>query len=445
MIRKLRRRHDAACRHAASRRGDRTGVSGDWLGGELDRALRRATRIPGRTETFHRLNRTEYQNAIRDLLALDIDVADFLPADDASYGFDNMAGVLRLSQSLMERYLSAAKTIARLAVGAPPPAVGRDDLPDSAGLPAARSRRGPAVRHARRHAGHAPVPAGRRVRHQASNSPARQARAPSTSSKSRSTASRSSCSRSRRPRRAPRRGRRTRREASWNCALPVTGRPARGRRRVLPQAGRSRRAGARAVPESAHLRQRRRQRRFDADGHERHRHRPAQRDRAGRHAQPPADLRVPAGQRRRRKRRAPSASSRSWRDAPIAARASEDDVETLLAFYTEGRSKAAASTPASSSRSAGCWSIRTSCSASKPIAPAASARGQARTAATRSRGARRLSHQRSRAGVAAVVLPLEQHSRRRAARRGGAGQAAASRRCSSARCGGCSPIRGRRR
>jgi mono/diheme cytochrome c family protein len=93
-----------------------------WLEGELDRAAA-ARPNPGRTETFHRLNRAEYRNVIRDLLAIDIDVADFLPADDSSYGFDNIAGVLKVSQSLMERYLSAAKTISRLAVGAPLPAV----------------------------------------------------------------------------------------------------------------------------------------------------------------------------------------------------------------------------------------------------------------------------------------------------------------------------------
>ena len=65
----------------------------------------------------HRLNRTEYGNAIRDLLALDIDAAAFLPADDESFGFDNIAGVLRVSPSLLEQYLSAARQIASLAVG----------------------------------------------------------------------------------------------------------------------------------------------------------------------------------------------------------------------------------------------------------------------------------------------------------------------------------------
>src|SRR5688572_25362894 len=65
----------------------------------------------------HRLNRTEYGNAVRDLLDLQIDVADLLPADDESHGFDNIAGVLRVSPSLLEQYLSAAKKISALAVG----------------------------------------------------------------------------------------------------------------------------------------------------------------------------------------------------------------------------------------------------------------------------------------------------------------------------------------
>ena len=93
-----------------------------YLEAELDGAWNEAPN-PGRTQTFHRLNRAEYGNAVRDLLALDIEVDDFLPADNASYGFDNIAGVLRMSQALMERYLAAARTISRMAVGSPPPAV----------------------------------------------------------------------------------------------------------------------------------------------------------------------------------------------------------------------------------------------------------------------------------------------------------------------------------
>jgi hypothetical protein len=66
---------------------------------------------------LHRLNRTEYANAIRDLLALEIDASSLLPADDAAAGFDNNAGLLRISPTLLERYLSAAAKISALAVG----------------------------------------------------------------------------------------------------------------------------------------------------------------------------------------------------------------------------------------------------------------------------------------------------------------------------------------
>ena len=65
----------------------------------------------------HRLNRTEYGNAVRDLLDLHIEVTDLLPADDESDGFDNIAGVLRVSPSLLEQYLSAAKKISSQAIG----------------------------------------------------------------------------------------------------------------------------------------------------------------------------------------------------------------------------------------------------------------------------------------------------------------------------------------
>ena len=71
-----------------------------WLEAELDSAHHRRPN-PGRTETFHRLNRAEYRNAIRDLLALELEIDHYLPADDASYGFDNMAGVLRDRKSVV--------------------------------------------------------------------------------------------------------------------------------------------------------------------------------------------------------------------------------------------------------------------------------------------------------------------------------------------------------
>jgi hypothetical protein len=71
---------------------------------------------PGRT-ALHRLNRAEYANAIRDLLSLDIDATALLPPDDESSGFDNIADVLSVSPSLMERYLSASWNISRTALG----------------------------------------------------------------------------------------------------------------------------------------------------------------------------------------------------------------------------------------------------------------------------------------------------------------------------------------
>ena len=73
---------------------------------------------PGRPAP-HRLNRTEYANAVRDLLGVDIDSRDLLPADDAGYGFDNIADVLSISPSLLDRYMSAAGKISRIAVGDP--------------------------------------------------------------------------------------------------------------------------------------------------------------------------------------------------------------------------------------------------------------------------------------------------------------------------------------
>jgi mono/diheme cytochrome c family protein len=86
-----------------------------WLEGALD-ARAAAHPDPGRA-TLRRLNRAEYANAVRDLLALDVDVTNDLPADDSGYGFDNIADVLTVTPTLMDRYLSVAGKISRLAVG----------------------------------------------------------------------------------------------------------------------------------------------------------------------------------------------------------------------------------------------------------------------------------------------------------------------------------------
>ena len=93
------------------------GAFAEWLETALDRAAADRPN-PGRP-TIHRLNRLEYTNAIRDLLDLEIDSRTMLPADDLAYGFDNNADILTVAPGLLERYMSAARRIARLAVGDP--------------------------------------------------------------------------------------------------------------------------------------------------------------------------------------------------------------------------------------------------------------------------------------------------------------------------------------
>src|SRR5687768_2953958 len=82
---------------------------------------------PGRTATIRRLTRTEYQNAVRDLLAFEGDVASLLPADESSYGFDNVT-VGDLSPTLLDRYVSAAEKISRVAIGRPTRSPGGDTI-----------------------------------------------------------------------------------------------------------------------------------------------------------------------------------------------------------------------------------------------------------------------------------------------------------------------------
>ena len=86
-----------------------------WLEGQLD-GLAASRPNPGRP-TIHRLNRAEYSNAVRDLLALDIKPGSKLPADDTGYGFDNIGDVLSLSPVLIERYMAVGRTVSKLAVG----------------------------------------------------------------------------------------------------------------------------------------------------------------------------------------------------------------------------------------------------------------------------------------------------------------------------------------
>ncbi|MFM8617281.1 MAG: DUF1592 domain-containing protein [Opitutaceae bacterium] len=123
------------------------------LTGSLDRAAAAAP-DPGRTDTLRRLNRTEYENAVRDLLALEIDATALLPQDEPSLGFDNVT-VGTLSPALLDRQLDAARKVARLALGAPSRVPGSDtyrtkpDLTQEAhvpGLPLG-TRGGMLIRH----------------------------------------------------------------------------------------------------------------------------------------------------------------------------------------------------------------------------------------------------------------------------------------------------------
>jgi hypothetical protein len=124
----------------------------DWLEAEIDRKAA-AHPNPG-SVVLHRLNRTEYSNAIRDLLDLQVDVNTLLPPDDSARGFDNVAGSLTISPTLLEAYTTAATRIARMAVGfwKSPTAAAYIAPPDSSqnqhieGLPLG-TRGGMAVRH----------------------------------------------------------------------------------------------------------------------------------------------------------------------------------------------------------------------------------------------------------------------------------------------------------
>jgi hypothetical protein len=102
---------------AGAKRPERAAL--DAFAGSIETTIDRAAAAspnPGRAP-LHRMNRVEYENAIRDLLALDVDSSTLLPADDSSHGFDNIADVLGVSPSLLERYVAAAAKISRLAVG----------------------------------------------------------------------------------------------------------------------------------------------------------------------------------------------------------------------------------------------------------------------------------------------------------------------------------------
>jgi mono/diheme cytochrome c family protein len=121
VIRKL---HTGSMPPQGMPRPDKEALNGfaTWLATSIDKVAL-AKPNPGRA-TLHRLNRTEYANAIKDVLNLDVDATTLLPNDDESFGFDNIADVLKTSPALLERYMSASWKISRLAVG--DPAIGAD-------------------------------------------------------------------------------------------------------------------------------------------------------------------------------------------------------------------------------------------------------------------------------------------------------------------------------
>jgi mono/diheme cytochrome c family protein len=90
----------------------------DWLESEIDRAAA-AHANPGRTASLHRLNRAEYANAVRDLVAVEVDAQAMLPPDEQAFGFENNAEALSMPPALLDRYVSAAASISRRAVGDP--------------------------------------------------------------------------------------------------------------------------------------------------------------------------------------------------------------------------------------------------------------------------------------------------------------------------------------
>ena len=157
------RRRDAAVGHAASGRGDARGPPHLARGSGSTQAA--ATPNPGRP-VLHRLNRTEYRNAIRDLLALDIgDVASLLPPDDSAYGFDNDRRLPRRVAGAARALPVGGRAHQRAGRGRSLDVVpGSDDLYRAPGSVAGQAHRRHAVRHRRRHQGHAHVPGGWRVR-----------------------------------------------------------------------------------------------------------------------------------------------------------------------------------------------------------------------------------------------------------------------------------------
>ncbi len=369
---------------------------------------------PGRP-LVHRLNRAEYSNAIRDLLALDVDASALLPPDDAAYGFDNIADALGVSPVLLERYLAAAGKISSLAVGDPDtgPAgevfrIRQDASQDIhiEGLPVGTVGRDPRENDAaaRRHV--------RFFDQAVPHEPRRRAR-PRVRTPARIHSGRHPRPRVARRRRGglPRQpeehdegGRR--RGGAGARPHPAQGRPARDHRGVPRAERRDQPAAAPAVHPQ-----------FERHaGHDRasasrylHADGAVQRDGPGRHAEPPQDLHLPSVSDRDGRRLRPP--HRLDARAACVPRAGE-----------QRRSRAPARVLPEGAEAGFIRNRHPDGPAAHSCQPEVLVPGRARP---RRRGAGAdVPHQRPRARVAPVVLPLEQHSGRPAAPRRGPGHAA---------------------
>ena len=288
----------------------------DWLEGELDRAWA-VNRDPGRPATFHRLNRTEYRNAVRDLLARRARRRRLPPGRRFE---------LRLRQhrrrpedvAVADGALSGRRPHHQPARGGQPaPRRLRRHLRGGSGPAAARPGRRAALRHPRRPLHRAPVFAGRRLR--------RPHRADGHAAAPREPRPRGDRRRRARealhPRSPAGRGARQPVRAGVDHRLPPAprGRAPRARGHLLQAAVGPRRAGSRAVPEPPGGRQHRRPRGAAAVRAQRHHHRPLRRGRRRRHPVPRPHLHLPPPPMRPASRRAPAASCRRWPAAPTAA------------------------------------------------------------------------------------------------------------------------------